>query len=325
MSDPNQILARLRERSPDGPLAKLAALAVDDVLCRAVGDLVDQPALVDYIAASLAAFVASDAAADEAVHRVESFFDALAGENRPIRALVPAPLAAGALSFARLPTTPSREALLKLLDREPLKLLIRSQVIDALTAFGRRAASPVSESGLARGLGGISKLALGGSGKNAFARVATAVSGEVERQVEKRATDFADTAVAGSLSGIVEHATDPTRREDQAAIRTAAIEGIFDLTGADVAGIVRGDAAAQVAVVRSALRSWTTDPGFADDLRAVVAAALARDAARPLGELLGDFALRETVRASAIAWVTRVIETIVAGEPFALWLAGLLG
>ena len=58
--------------------AKLAALAVDDVLGRNTGDLVDQPALVDYIATALAAFVASDAAADEVVHRVESFFDALA-------------------------------------------------------------------------------------------------------------------------------------------------------------------------------------------------------------------------------------------------------
>jgi hypothetical protein len=324
MPDTNDILARLRTRGPDSPIGKLAAVAVDDVFARTVGDLVDQGALVDHIGAALASFVESDAAAAHAVTRVDAVFADLEGEQRPLRARVPAALPKGATAFARLPTTPSREALMKLLDREPLKALLRAQVVDALAAFGRRAASPVADSSIARGLGGISKLALGSSGRNPFARVATAVSGEVERQVEKRATDFADTAVVGILSGIADQVTDPSRREDQAALRTAIVDGFFELTGADVAGLARGDAAAQVAVVRSALRAWLADAKFAADLRGALSAAIARDTARTLGEVLDDVALRDPVRAAACVWLTRTLEGLVADAPFAAWLADLL-
>ncbi len=327
MTDPNEILGRMRQRDPEGPIGRLAALVVDDVLARTVGELVDVEAISAHIVAGVVAFVGSDAAAGRVVDRVEGVFEKLDAEKRALRAIVPAALPAGAAAFARLPTTPSREALLKVLDREPLKALLRAQVVDALAAFGRRAASPVADSTIARGLGGISKLALGGalaSGRNPFARVATAVSGEVERQVEKRATEFADTAVMGILSGIVDQVTDPGRRDDQAALRTAIVDGLFDLTGEDLAGLARGDVTAQVAVVRSALHSWSADPAFLDQVRAAVSAVVAPDLGRTLGDLLDDLALRATIRSLAVTRVQQVLEHLVSGPAFEAWLTDLL-
>ncbi len=324
MADAKKILARLRAGGTNGPLAKLASLVVDDVLTRPLSDLVDVGALVTHIREGIASFVAADDATQRVVERVEGVFAGLAAEHRPVRAVVPPSLADAAVAFARVPTTPSREALFKLLDREPLKKLFRAQMIDALADFGRRAASPVADSSIARGLGGISKLALGSSGKNPFARVANAVSGEVERQVEKRATEFADTAVVGILTGIVDQVTDPSRRDEQAALRAAVVEGLLELTGADLAGIAHGDVPAQVAVVRAALAAWSADPAFASHIQGAVAAVIAKDAARSLGELLADFAIRDAVSAHARSVVERELTHLAAGDAFAEWLGELL-
>lgn len=325
MGDSKKVLARLRSGGGGGPVASLAALLVEQVLARPLAALVEPEELALRVREGIASLSSSDAAVQRVVERADAVVAAVAAEQRPLRAVVPPALAGGAVALARLPTTPSRDALLKLIDSEPVKKLLRAQVIEALAAFGRKAASPVSESTIARGLGGISKLALGGSNRNPLARVANAVSGEVERQVEKRAAEFADTAVVGILAGIVDQVTDPSHRDEQAAVRVAIVDGLLELTGADLAGIARGDVPAQVAAVRSAFAAWSADAAFANDVQAAVSAAIARDAARPLGDILADFAIRESVSAHARAVAEREIAHLVGGEAFATWLAELMG
>jgi hypothetical protein len=199
-------------------------------------------------------------------------------------------------------------------------------MIDALAAFGRRAASPVAESSLARGIGGISKLALAplGSRQSPLARVASAVSGEVERQVERRATDFADTAVAGILAGIIEQASDPARQDEQAAFRASLVDGLLELTGVDLAEVVRSQTPERVEVLRAALASWSTTPDFARDLQLVVEGLMAEDAARPLGDLLEEIGIRAVVATHATAYVERTVMRLVSTSAFERWLDELL-
>jgi hypothetical protein len=324
MADLSQILARLR--AGGGAAAGLAVAIVEDVLQRPLDELLGARSLAVAIREGLVALTTSDSATQRLIARVEGASRALAAEQRTIEAIVPSPLAEGMRAFARLPTAPSRDALLKVLDRPPVRKMLRAQVIETLAAFGRRAASPVSDSSLARGLGGISKRALGqiASGPSALSRVASAVSSEVERQVEKRATEFADTAVAGILAGIVDQAADPAHRDEEAAVRIAIVDGLLEMTGAELGGFSPGHAQSQVQVARSALAAWANQPDFVRSLESALEAVLAEDAHRPLGDLLADLALRDAVVKHATGVVEQAIARLVAGPAFERWLTDLV-
>src|SRR5262245_33462044 len=187
MVDSNEALARLRDPREDGPAARLAALIVDDVLGRKLGELVDTRHAAEALGDALRAFTLSDAASARVTAELERATRELAAEEGPIGKHVPAPLQDGLRALAQMKSEPHKEAILKLLDREPLRALLRAQVIDTLVAFGRKAASPVADNPLARGLGGLGKSMLGqiASRPSPLGSLASAVSNEVERQVEK--------------------------------------------------------------------------------------------------------------------------------------------
>ncbi|MGO9709060.1 MAG: hypothetical protein ACLQBL_09365 [Polyangiaceae bacterium] len=326
MADTASILEKLRDPSPEGASARLAALLVEDALGQTVGDLLDIPSAAAALRDGLRAFAASDAAAARVVDTLGEAEKKLAAEKRTIATVVPTALRAGAHDLAAIAVTPPRDVIVKLLDREPLKKLLRAQVIDTLVAFGRKAASPVSDNPIARGIGGLGKFALGQATKpSALGAFANAVSGEVERQVEKRATDFADTAVAGILDGIADQLSDSARSKEQAAMRLALLDGFLELTGAQVAQLARGPIAERVAVARKTLAAWSAEATFEADVEAFVRGALAKDADRQLGEVLADLGLRDVVAARAKEIVHRRVSALVSAEPFAEWLRALVG
>ena len=316
MVDVNAVLERLRDPSAEGAAGRLAWLLVDDALGRTLSDLLDVRFFAAALREGIRAFASSDAAAARMAAIVEEGEKTLAAEKRTI----------GALDFAALALTPPGDVIEKLLDREPVKKLLRAQVIDTLIAFGRKAASPVADNPIARGLGGLSKLALGQGGKpSAFGAIANAVSGEVERQVEKRATDFADIAVAGILDGISAQLSDPARAKEQAALRLALLDGFLELTGAEVATLGRGPTAARVAVARKTLAAWAAEETFEAELEALATALLAKDVGRTLGDVLRDLGLEDVVSEKAREIVRRRVAAFVAGERFAEWLQTLIG
>jgi hypothetical protein len=298
---------------------------VDDALGRTLSDLLDVPFAAAALRDAVRAFASSDAAAARVIDALGEAEKTLAAEKRTMGTLVSPALRAGARELAAIPSTPPRDAIVKLLDREPLKKLLRAQVIDTLVAFGRKAASPVADNAIARGIGGLSKFALGQATKpSAFGAIANAVSGEVERQVEKRAADFADTAVAGIVAGIADQISDSARAKEQAAMRLALLEGFLELTGAQVAQLARGPVAERVAVVRKTLAAWSAEATFESDVEALVRTVLAKDAGRPLGEVLGELGLRDVVKAKATEIVHRRFTALATSESFAEWLRGLL-
>jgi hypothetical protein len=326
MTDPATLLERLRDPSPDGASARLAGLLVEDALGRTVRELVDVRVTVAALRDALRAFTSSDAAEVRVIMALSEGEKLLESEKRPLGAVISAALKTGARDLAAVHATPPRDVVAKLLDREPVKKLLRAQVIDTLVAFGRKAASPVSDNAFARGLGGLGKLAMGQTGKpSAFGALANAVSGEVERQVEKRAADFADTAVAGILAGLAEQISDPARAKEQAAMRQALVDGFLELTGAEAAQLGRGPLGERVAVVRRTLAAWSAEGAFEADVEAVVAAVLAKEGDRKLGDVLAEVGLRDVVSARAKELVQRRMSSFVGSEPFAEWLRALHG
>jgi hypothetical protein len=320
MPTASEILSRLRDPSDEGASARLAALVVDDVLATPLGQLVEPRILVNALRESLQACTSSDAAAANIVQRLDGARAWLAGHDRAVGELVPAPLRDGLRSFVQLPMPARREAVLKLLDRQSFRQVIRAQLAQTLADFGRRATSPVSDNALARGLGGLGKLAGQIARPSPLGAIASAVSGEVERQVEKRASDFADTAVAGVLAGIAEQASDPSRATQQAALRLELLEGLLALTGADVGELARGSVPAQVATVRQALATWVASADFARDVEQPLTWLVAREGERPLGALLDDLALREPVRLHARHAVRAGLARVAATDAFVAWL-----
>lgn len=315
-----ELLTRLRDPSDDGPSARLAALVVDDVLATPVARLVEPGLVVAALRDSLRACTSSDAAAASVVQRLEGARAWLSGHDGAVGDRVPPALRDGARTFVQLPMPARREAVLRLLDRPGVKQVIRAQLAQTLADFGRRAASPVSDNALARGLGGLGKLAGQIARPSPLGAIASAVSGEVERQVEKRASEFADTAVAGVLAGIAEQASDPARATQQAALRLELLDGLLALTGSDVAELARGSVPAQVATVRKGLAAWVASADFARDVEQPLAWLVAREGERPVGDLLDDLALRGPVRLHACQVVRAGLARLVATDAFVAWL-----
>ncbi len=326
MADAKAVLDKLRDPSPDGAAARLAALLVDDALGRTLNEHIDVKVTAAAVRDALRAFAGSDAAAAWVTATAEEGEKTLAAEKRTLGALLSPSWRAGAHDLAALEVTPPRDVIEKLLDREPLKKLLRAQVIDTLVAFGRRAASPVADNAIARGIGGLGKLAMGQAGKpSAFGALANAVSGEVERQVEKRATDFADTAVAGIVSGLATQLSDPARAKEQVAMRLALLDGFLELTGAEVAQLGRGPVKQRVAVVRKTLAAWAAEASFEADVEALVAGVLAKEGGRTLGEVLGDLGVGEVVAERGREAVRARLAKFVEGAGFAAWVAEVVG
>ena len=324
-SSVDSILERLRT-SDGGPTAELAALLVDDARGRTVGELVDAKVVARALRDVLVSLTASDAAAKHVATLLAQVNAEVAAERRALSTAVPPALQQGARAVAELPLTVPREVVTKLLDREPVRKLLRAQVIDTLVAFGRKAASPVADNPIARGLGGLSKRALGQvtSKPSALGALATAVSGEVERQVEKRATDFADTALDGILAGIADQLGDPARAKEQAALRVALLEGALELDGPELAAIGRVPFEATVAAVRKALAAWAASASFEGEVEAAVGRVLERDADKTLRTLLDDLGVTKPVTDHARAVVSERLAALFATDPFAAWLRALL-
>ena len=107
-------------------------------------------------------------------------------------------------------------------------------------------------------------------------------------------------------------------------MRLALLDGLLELTGAEVAQLARGPVAERVVVVRKALAAWAAEAAFEADVEALVTTVLAKEAARSLGDVLADLGLKDVASAKAKELVRGRVAALVAGGAFAEWVAGLL-
>jgi len=331
MADPHTILERLRATGEDAPLERLAGLAVDRDLDRPLRELVEPALLAATARAALRAWVASDAAEGWILDRIGELADYLRSRRAPLGELVPPSLQAACTELAGRPYSPDREITLFLLDRPPVRELLRHLLLEELLAFGRKLRSPVMENPLARGLGGLGRMASERArASGAFAAMASqmvgAVSDELERQLDRRAGEFADAALSRVLQRLGDLLCDPSRAKEQAELRSALLQGVFELDTRELAREVeRSEPRVVSAILRRSLSAWLERDETEGEIAAAIEATIATEADRPLREVLERLGLLDgfvdLARPIAVSRMRGLVET----EAFATWLEELTG
>jgi len=234
---------------------------------------------------------------------------------------LPEPLVAGLERLLGRPWSPDRAVVLAVLDRKPVRQLIRQLLVEALVEFGHSVSAPVH--GVARGLTGFARRATEKAG--VLGAVASAVGGEVERQLERKAAAFADQALSGVVQKLADALGNPAQAEAQAELRAALFEGVLGIHGGALSReLVRADVVGGTRLLREALSGWlATAPGEAQ-ARRLVQRLLAREGARPAGELLQELGLRDALRGFVVETLAERMRAVAASEPFRAFAAELL-
>ena len=317
--DATQLIERLK--SEEGARS-LATLSVDALLGRTVGELLPRDEVVAGARKVLTAWAQSPAALEELVRVSEKLATALEAEKRSMKDVTWREVRVAIREIVARPFSPDRRVVMTIIDRPPMRALVKQLLLNAVLDFGKKASAPVA--GVARGLGSLAKLAgdtvksrTGGLGS-----VIGAVSGEVERQVEKRAVEFVDAALGGVFGQIADAISDPKRADEAAEMRVAIFDGLIELTGPQLAReLINADVAGGAELLRGGLVRWLQNPASEAELVKVAAFVLADDATVSAREALTRVGLLEVSRELAIKALARQIQFVGGSDAFASWLA----
>ena len=323
----DQLLARLRDRDPEGPLARLADLAADELLDTPAGEIVEPVATAAAIFALVRSHLDSPASHRTIEARIENFLAHLDERGQTLADILPPELQGGLADLAERPWAPDRELIVAWLDRDPVRALLRNLLQEALVAFGKKLRAPVADSRITRGLGELGRFARDatlsrtGAIGSITADLVGAVSGEVERQIERRAAEFADAALSGIIHRLASLLGDPASADEQAALRHALLEGFLELSTVQIAAEARSmDPAAIGALIREWTGRWLDRPGAEEELAEAIATWLGDDAEKPLGDLLAELGVEELGRDLLATFLEDRLRPFVDGEAFAAWL-----
>ncbi|MFL5318570.1 MAG: hypothetical protein ACJ790_02865 [Myxococcaceae bacterium] len=318
--DADAVIQRLTD--PTAPHAqRLAELIVEDALGSTLEQLVPLERALDVTLRGVEAYLATDASLVPLERGVKRLIADLDAEKASIRDTVPDELIALAKKWLMRPWSPDRSVVLAALDEPPVRALIRKLLIDSTMEFSRTVSAPVS--GVARGLGGLAKFAAERTGT--LGAIAGAVGSEAQRMVEKRASDFADTALSGVLQKIADEFSNPARAKEQAELRAAVLEGLLNLRGPQLAREVgRSDPLGGAKIVRDGLKAWLATPDAKSQLRGILQHIVAPEWQRTVREMLAELGLLEFAKTEATVLLERRIRAFAATEGFKAFAAALL-
>lgn len=323
--DARDLVSRLTQPGPTAPAATLAALSIDAVLATPLGELLPRDRTVAVAREALAGWLAAPGAVTALSRVVESLTERLQAEPRPMKDVVAREVRAALREVVARPFSPERRLVLAIIDRSPVRELVRQLLLDTVLDFGRKASAPVA--GMARGLGSLARLA----GETVKARggglgsLVGAVGSEVERQLERRAVDFVDAALGGVMGQLADVIANPQRAAEAAELRVAFLDGALELSGPQLAReLMNLDAAGGAEVLRAGLARWVASDQAAPQLHQLADFVLTRDAGRPVGELLREIGLLEVVRAAAVEALAERTRRLAATPAFEAWLTALL-
>ncbi len=318
--DAQTLIDRLQADAADS----LAGLCVDSVLGTKVGTLLPDALVLSTVRQGLTGWLASDSAVKVINTVVEALANRLKAERRPLKDLVASDVRHALREMMARPFSPERKLVLTVIDRGPTRQLVRQLLLDAVLEFGRRASAPVA--GMARGLGSLAKMA----GDRVKARSGSlgslvgAVSDEVERQLEKRATEFVDSALAGVFGQIADALSDPRRAAEAAELRIAFFDGALELTGPQLAReLANLDVAGGTEILRAGLTRWLATPASDAQLEEFLALVVHREPERTLGDVLAEVGLLEVTRTFGAEQLAPRIRAVAASPECAAWLASL--
>jgi hypothetical protein len=323
--DATTLKTRLLAEGADAPLPKLAALSVDAVLDTPLSRLSGKDEAVSATRRLLQAWLASDEAVKTLGKVVDEAVARLQAQRETLKDVAPAEVQRTLRELVGRPFSPDRRLVLTIIDRPPMRELVRQLLLDVVLDFGRRASAPVA--GVAKGLGALARMA----GETVKARsgglgsLVGAVSGEVERQLEKRAIDFVDAALAGVFGQLADAVSDPKRAEEAAELRMALFDGAVELTLPQLAReVMNADVPGGAEVLREGLKRWLASEESQASLAQVAQTVLDRDGGRTVRALLADWGLADEARALAVEQLTLRMRAIVETDGFTRWLAALL-
>lgn len=318
--DAQTLISRLQADAADS----LAVICVDSVLGTPVGTLLPDAVVLSTVRKGLAGWLESDSAIGALNTVVDSLAKKLQAERRPLKDLVASDVRHALREMMGRPFSPDRKLVLTVIDRGPTRELVRQLLLDAVLEFGRRASAPVA--GMARGLGSLAKMA----GDRVKARSGSlgslvgAVSGEVERQLEKRATEFVDSALAGVFGQIADAVSDPERAAEAAELRIAFFDGALELTGPQLAReLANLDVAGGAEILRAGLKRWLATPASDAQLKEFLELVVHQQPERTLKEVLAELGLLEVTRTFGSEQLAPRIRAIAASPECAAWLASL--
>lgn len=303
----------------------LAAVALDVLEATPLEQVAPKARLSALLQALAEGLLRSGALAPELTRAVDRAVRAL--QQAPTSRLeqtVPAALRHALRDVVARPVSPDRRAVLTVMDREPVRELVRALLLDAVLDFGRKASAPVA--GMAKGLGSLAKLA-GGTlrSQGPLGGLVGAVSDEVERQLERRAQEFVDAALGGIFGKVADLLSDPKRAGEAAELRLAFFDGALELTHGQLAReLMNADVAGATHALQQALAQVVAgDEGRALVERAVDAV-LVQLQGQTVGQALDAWGLRAAVRAHVEPWLAERLEALFASAPFTQWLDATL-
>jgi hypothetical protein len=321
------LLARLQDASSDGPLDRLAALVVEHELSQPLETLFPPALLARALRAALEGWLASDTADRELASAIDHLHRQLTQDPRTVREALPPELSKGLSELAARRYSPDRTLVLTVLDHPPVRALVRGLLLNVLIEFSRKVSAPVTENRIAKGFSGLARFAAeqARSSGGALGGIAGALSDEIERQVEKRARDFADSALSGLFQQFADALTDPGRASEQAEMRVAILDGALNLPLAKLGReLSRADVPGGAAVVRKALSQWLASKDATAELEGWLTRVMERDGKRPVREVLGTLGLLDTFQKLGRESLHGRLAPVVASEPFARWLEELM-
>lgn len=322
MSD---LLSALRDPREDAPTAQLAALILDDLLGRPVADVLKTQALASSGIEVLANWIRSPLAEVRLLEAWRSGIEALGAQPQNLGDLAPDELRRALEQLASQHYSPDRELVRMLLDRPPVREVFRDLLTETLSAFGKK----MSAGGPAGGaLGALGKIS-GGRGPvggllGRVGGVATAVSGEVERQLERRVPEFVDSGLSQILQRFVDLLSDPARAAEQAGVRLALLEGLWELRCSDLAAeLTRLDEDAAATVLRKSLGAWLDRDDAEAQVTAWLDGALASYGDRDVRSVLAELDLADVFERQAVPVAHQAALRLFATDAFGEWLKGV--
>lgn len=194
--------------------------------------------------------------------------------------------------LARTPYVPERTLLVALLSRPPFRRLNRELMLGTLVDYTRRIRSTLSDPNAGRNLGMLGRLATqavqrGTAAVGAVASgVASVVTDELERQMQRRAAEFAEGAVDELVARLAATLTDPARTAEHIELKLSLLDFALDLRGEVLANeLGRAQPLRVASQLRSTLLTWLDRPEAAPDLTAALTWLYAQDlAGRPWGQ-----------------------------------------
>lgn len=312
----------IQKLQSDEGASALAKLSVEALLAQPLEALLPREQLRAGTRKVLEAWLA----APEGVKAIDSLVERVVNElqamPRSVKEAVPREAVALIREVLGRPFSPEKRVVLTVIDRPPMRELVRQLLLSTILDFGRKASAPVA--GVARGLGSIARLA-GDTVKSrtgVLGSMVGAVSGEVERQVEKRAVEFVDAALGGVFGQIADALSDPSRAHEASELRQAFFDGLIELTGTQLAReVMNSDVSGGAEVVRSSLKRWLASDASNTQLDQLAALTLKHDGARTAAEVLKEFGLLEVTVTLGTEHLARHIKTVTTTPAFATWLS----